>query len=145
MFTGVGQQQFSSQSGVLPSYSMSQAKTAFQQSSVPLPRPQQPLDPRQRGRAAASSNAAAAPSSRATSNHSSKKTGQREPLPDISEKELPLSFVDRRRLDFSAERIQVSTAPSVLDENPYTASQAALSRYVCLQLGVVCASLQAHA
>ena len=145
MFTGVGQQQLSAQSGVSPSYLLSHPQTAFEQSSAPLPRPQQPLDPRQRGRAAASSSTPAAPSSRATGSCSSKKTGQPEPLPDISEEELPLSFVDRRRLDFSAERMKVSTAPSALIEGPHTASRAVLSRYVCLQLGAVCASLQMHA
>ncbi|CAK0785565.1 hypothetical protein CVIRNUC_008775 [Coccomyxa viridis] len=112
---GVGQQQVSAQSGVLPSYLLSHPQTAFEQSSAPLPRPQQPLDPRQRGRAAASSSAPAAPSSRATGSCSSKKTGQPEPLPDISEEELPLSFVDRRRLDFSAERMKAED-PQVLRE-----------------------------
>jgi len=113
---GAAQGVMSDQSIILPTtslpQSLSQYGSSYPQPSVlsaaaPLPRPARSNDPRQRN-LAHSSRQPDVPVSREAS-HSGTRSGAKhlESLPDISAEELPLRFVDRGKLEFSAERMKV--------------------------------------
>ena len=102
--------------------SLSQYGSAYPQSSipasvVPLPTPQQPDLLRQQTQGSTSVQAGV-PASSQQLQGASRQAGAAalESLPDISAEELPLKYVDRGKLEFSAERIKVSIS------NPASAS-----------------------
>ncbi len=113
---GAAQGVRSSQSTILPSISLPQSLSQYSSSypqpakvsaAAPHPRLARSNDPRQRN-VAPSSRQPDVPVSQETS-HSGTRNGAKhlESLPDISAEELPLKFVDRGKLEFSAERLKV--------------------------------------
>ena len=113
---GAAQGVISGQSMILPStvlpqslsqYGSSYPQPAMLSAAAPLLRPARSNDPRQRN-PEHSSRQPDVPVSREAS-HSGTRNGAKhlESLPDISAEELPLRFVDRGKLEFSAERMKV--------------------------------------
>jgi hypothetical protein len=94
--------------------SLSQYGSAYPQSSIPasvapLHTPQQPGLLRQQTQGSTSMQAGVPASSQQLQGASRRAGAARlESLPDISPEELPLKYVDRGKVEFSAERIKVS-------------------------------------
>lgn len=95
-------------------HSLSQYGSAYPQSAIPasvapLPRPQQPELLRQQTQGSTSVQTGVPASSQRLQGASRRaEAAGLKSLPDISAEELPLKYVDRVRLEFSAEQIKVS-------------------------------------
>ena len=109
---GVGLGIVGAQNTVPPQYS-SVSGSSYAQSTMassaaaPLPEPQQPNSFRPDKLPNSNSLSDGPASSKPTQGGSRTRAKHLQSLPDISAEELPLKFVDRKKLEFSAERLKV--------------------------------------